>query len=141
MCHAFGLTYKQKMASILPYGIYTVPEISMAGLTEEQARAAGVDYEIGRCTSGQNARGQIIGDLDGMVKLVFRAGDQVLLGVHVIGELAAELVHIGMGCLYYGGTIDFFIQSVFNFPTLSDAFKYAAYDGLGRLSRRTDSAG
>jgi len=160
MCHAFHLTYKKRLASILPYGIYTVPEISMAGLTEEEAAKLGIDYEVGRTAFSQNARGQIIGDTDGMIKLVFSASNQLLsahqrmpgaqelpggqqllveqqlLGVHVIGELAAELVQVGLGCMYYHGTIDYFIQSVFNFPTLSEAFKYAAYDGLGRLARR-----
>ncbi len=136
MCHAFGLNYKQKMAQHLPYGIYTVPEISMAGMTEEEAKEKGVDYEVGRHSYGQNARGQIIGDYEGMIKLVFRADNQELLGIHVIGELAAELVQVGLGCLFYKGTIDFFIQSVFNFPTLSEGYKYAAYDGLGRLARR-----
>jgi NAD(P) transhydrogenase len=161
MCHAFNLTYKKKLASILPYGIYTVPEISMAGLTEEEVKELGIDYEVGRAFFSNNARGQIIGDNDGMIKLVFSASNQLLsvnrrvpgaqelgkqqllveqqlLGVHVIGELAAELVQVGLGCMYYHGTIDYFIQSVFNFPTLSEAFKYAAYDGLGRLARRQD---
>lgn len=160
MCHAFNLTYKKQLATILPYGIYTVPEISMAGLTEEEAGSLGIDYEVGRTFFSQNARGQIIGDQDGMIKLVFSASNQLvsadrkipgaqplpgnqqlltqqqLLGVHVIGELAAELVQVGLGCMYYHGTIDYFIQSVFNFPTLSEAFKYAAYDGLGRLAKR-----
>ncbi|MBI4469183.1 MAG: Si-specific NAD(P)(+) transhydrogenase [Acidobacteria bacterium] len=136
MCHAFNLSYKKKLASYLPYGIYTVPEISMVGLTEEEAKRNGVDYEVGLASFGRNPRGQIIGDSEGMVKLVFRAEDQQLLGVHVIGELAAELVQVGLGCLYYHGTIDYFIQSVFNFPTLSESYKYAAYDGLGRLAAR-----
>ena len=136
MCHAFNLTYKKKLASFLPYGIYTVPEISMVGMTEEEAKQSGIDYEVGRSSFARNPRGQIIGDSEGMVKLVFRAADQQLLGVHVIGELAAELVQVGLGCLYYHGTIDYFIQSVFNFPTLSESYKYAAYDGLGRLATR-----
>jgi NAD(P) transhydrogenase len=140
MCHAFKLTYKKRLASFLPYGIYTVPEISMVGMTEEEAREKGIHYEVGRASYAQNARGQIIGDYDGMIKLVFRRADQQLLGVHIIGECAAELVQVGLGCLYYHGTIDYFIQSVFNFPTLSEAFKYAAYDGLGRLAARQGEA-
>jgi NAD(P) transhydrogenase len=132
----------------------------MAGLTEEEAKDMGIDYEVGRAFFSQNARGQIIGDLTGMIKLIFSASDQLipvdrrvpgakdlpgdqqlliqqqLLGVHIIGEIAAELVQIGLSCMYYHGTIDYFIQSVFNFPTLSEAFKYAAYDGLDHISRR-----
>jgi NAD(P) transhydrogenase len=76
-----------------------------------------------------------VGDLQGLIKLVFAQVDLKLLGVHIIGEMASELVHVGQGCLYYGGTIDYFIQSVFNYPTLGEAYKYAAYDGLGNLAR------
>src|SRR5438093_2716744 len=80
-----------------------------------------------------NSRGQITGDLSGLVKLVFSASDLKLLGVHILGEMASELVHVGQGCLHFGGTIDYFIQSAFNHPTLAEAYKYAAYDGLGNL--------
>jgi NAD(P) transhydrogenase len=160
VCHAFNHTYKKQLAPILPIGIYTVPEISWVGLTEEAARAAGLDYEVGRAPYLQNARGLIIGDTSGIVKLIFAASSQTLpehveipglrqnpgepprlveqqlIGVHIIGELATEIIHSGLACLYYHGTIDYFIQSVFNFPTLSEAFKYAAYDGLARLEQR-----
>jgi len=81
-----------------------------------------------------NSRGQITGDLSGLVKLVFSASDLKLLGVHILGEMASELVHVGQGCLHFGGTIDYFIQSAFNHPTLAEAYKYAAYDGLGNLA-------
>src|SRR5207247_294237 len=83
-----------------------------------------------------NPRGQIIGDVEGFVKLLFHPEDQRLLGVSIVGEGASELIHIGMSCLAFGGTIDFFIQSVFNYPSLADAYKYAAYDGLQALARR-----
>src|SRR5262252_8547462 len=94
-CHAFGIEYKQKVASQFPYGLYTIPEVSMIGETEESARKKGIDYEVGRARYRDNARGQIVGDLGGLVKLVFAAGDRKLLGVHVLGERATELVHTG----------------------------------------------
>ncbi|HEU4570708.1 MAG TPA: Si-specific NAD(P)(+) transhydrogenase [Gemmatimonadales bacterium] len=136
MAHAFELGYKERMSPVLPLAVYTVPEIGMAGLTEAEARAAGEEVEVGRAEFARNARGQIIGDTSGLLKLVFRAGDKRLLGVHLVGELASELVHLGAEVLRSGGTIDAFIEAVYNWPTLSDAYKYAAYDGLGRLRAR-----
>jgi NAD(P) transhydrogenase len=138
-CHAFGLAYKQKVASQFPYGLYTIPEVSMIGESEESARKKGLDVEVGRARYGDNARGQIVGDVHGLVKLVFDARDKKLLGVHIIGERATELVHIGAAVMHFGGGIDDFIDQVFNFPTLGEMFKYAAYDGLGRLQRRGDN--
>jgi NAD(P) transhydrogenase len=135
-CHAFGIDYKQKVASQFPYGLYTIPEVSMIGETEESAKKKGIDYEVGRARYGDNARGQIVGDVTGMLKLVFDANDKKLLGVHVVGERATELVHIGQAVMHFGGRIDDFIEQVFNFPTLGEMFKYAAYDGLGRLRQR-----
>ncbi len=136
ICHAFDLRYKQAMANVIPYAVYTIPEIATVGMTEEQLRSRGIDYEIGRASFRNNARGQIIGDLDGFVKLLFRSEDQSLLGASIVGESAAELIHVAMACLSFGGTIDFFIQSVFNYPSLSETYKYAAYDGLQALARR-----
>lgn len=136
MCHAFDLRYKTALARNLPYGIYTIPELSMVGETEQAARARSDDVEVGRAYYRDNARGRIVGDDDGLVKLVFRASDKRLLGVHILGERAAELVHIGLTVLQFEGTIDAFIDAVYNYPTLSEAYKYAAYDGLGRLARR-----
>jgi NAD(P) transhydrogenase len=136
ICHAFELRYKQAVANVIPYGVYTIPEIATVGMTEEQLAADQVDYEVGRSWYRGNARGQIIGETEGFVKLIFRVGDQRLLGVSIVGEGAAELIHIAMACLTYEGTIDFFIQSVFNYPSLADAYKYAAYDGLQALARR-----
>jgi NAD(P) transhydrogenase len=135
-CHAFGIEYKQKVASQFPYGLYTIPEVSMIGETEESAKKKGIDFEVGRSRYGDNARGQIVGDVNGMLKLVFDARDKKLLGVHVIGERATELVHTGAAVMHFHGGIDDFIEQVFNFPTLGEMFKYAAYDGLGRLRQR-----
>ena len=136
MGHAFDLKYKTRVAPLLPYAIYTIPELSSVGLTEEQCREKGIDCEVGRASYAANARGQIIGDDTGMLKLVFHAESLALLGVHAVGESASEIVHIGMTVIQFKGTINAFIDSVFNFPSLSEAYKYAAYDGLGRVARR-----
>ena len=136
MCHAFDLKYKTRVAPVFPLTVYTIPEVAMVGETEESCRDKGIDHCVGRAPYRQNARGQIVGDLTGALKLVFRASDRALLGVHVIGDGAAELVHVGMMVMQTGGAIDRFIDAVFNYPTLGDAYKYAAYDGLGALSRR-----
>lgn len=136
MCHAFDFHYKERIAALLPFGIYTIPEVSMVGLTEEAAQNKGVDYEVGKSFYADNPRGQIIGNERGMLKLIFAKADKKLLGVHVIGDNASEIVHTGMLAMYFDGTIDAFINSVFNYPTLSDVYKYAAYDGLGNLSGR-----
>ena len=134
VCHAFGLKYKQRVASLLPMGIYTIPEISAAGETEESCKEKGIDYCVGRALYENNARGHIVGDTAGMLKLIFARADRKLLGISMIGESATELVHIGMMVLDNGLTIDEFIEQVFNYPTLSETYKYAAYDGLGNLA-------
>ncbi len=134
VCHAFGFKYKQRVASMLPMGIYTIPEISAAGETEESCREKGIDYVAGRALYANNARGHIAGDTSGMLKLLFARADRKLLGVSIIGENATELIHVGMMVLDNGLTIDEFIEQVFNYPTLSEAYKYAAYDGLGNLA-------
>jgi NAD(P) transhydrogenase len=138
VCHAFEFAYKPQISPVTPYGVYTIPEISMVGATEEELKRSGVDYEVGRSRYEDNARGQIIGDKDGMLKLLFDAKSKKLLGVHILGDRATELVHIGQMVMEFGGTINTFINAVFNFPTLSEIYKYAAYDGLGRLQRRTE---
>jgi NAD(P) transhydrogenase len=130
---AFGLGMKDGVTPQLPYGIYTIPELSAIGESEESAREKALDFETGRAALSRNPRGQIIGEQFGLVKLVFRRGDKRLLGAHVLGESAAELIHIASAVLQLGGSIDTFVEMVFNYPTLSDGFKYAAYDGLGRL--------
>ena len=134
MCHAFGFPYKQRLASQLPMGIYTIPEISAVGETAESCEIRKISYEVGRAKYANNARGQIIGESTGMLKLIFRSDSRQLLGVQIFGENATELIHLGMAVLESGGAIDTFIELVFNFPTLSELYKYAAYDGLGNLA-------
>jgi NAD(P) transhydrogenase len=136
MCHAFGFTYKQAVHPMLPYGIYTIPEVSAVGETEQSAQEKGLDVVVGRALYKENARGQIQGDLEGITKLVVDANTRELVGVHVIGERASELVHTGLAVMHLQGTVDVFIDMVFNFPTLSESFKYAAYDVLGALAER-----
>ncbi|HVU49832.1 MAG TPA: Si-specific NAD(P)(+) transhydrogenase [Polyangia bacterium] len=138
-CHAFGIPYKTHVAPLTPFGVFTIPEISMVGATEEELKARSVPYEVGRARYEHNARGQIIGESDGALKLLFDAATKKLLGVHIIGDRATELIHIGQMVMTAGGTIDVFIDSIFNFPTLAELYKYAAYDGLGRLARRKPS--
>jgi NAD(P) transhydrogenase len=134
VCHAFGFTYKQEVAATMPYGIYTIPEVSSFGETEESCREKGIDYVVGRALFAENPRGKITGDLEGITKLVVDRRSRKLLGVHVIGERASELVHIGQVAVSLGGTVDIFIDMVFNYPTLADSYKYAAYDCLRALA-------
>jgi NAD(P) transhydrogenase len=140
MCHAFDLRYKTAMSSVLPYGVWTVPEVATVGLGEDEARAKGINVEVGKSSFRINPRGQIIGDTEGFVKLIFHVDDQKLVGASVMGEGACELIHVPSTVIAFGGTLDYFIQAVFNYPALSDAFKYAAYDGLQRLQKRVARA-
>ncbi len=117
----------------LPLAIYTIPEISSVGMTEHEARAEGIAYEVGIARYNEIPRGQISGEIDGILKLIFRRDDHRLLGVHLFGENSSELVHLGMSVLHTGGTVDLFADSVFNYPTLSEAYRVAALDGLNRL--------
>jgi NAD(P) transhydrogenase len=135
VCHAFGFTYKRQVSEVLPYGIYTIPEVSCVGLSEEDAKARGIDVVVGKAYYKHNARGRIIGDLGGMVKLVFERASKKLIGAHCIGDRATELVHIGQSIIMLGGQIDTLIEMVFNYPTLSECFKYAGYDALGRFGQ------
>ena len=130
VCHAFGFTYKKPLSHLLPYGVYTIPEVSCVGFSEEQAKEKKLDYVVGRAFYRDNARGKIIGDKDGVIKLIFDKADRKLIGCHCIGDRASELVHIGQAVITLGGTIDTFIDMVFNYPTLAEMFKYAAYDAL-----------
>jgi NAD(P) transhydrogenase len=136
MCHAFDLKYKTAMSPILPLGIYTIPELSMVGESEDSARAKGIAYEVGRAYYRDNPRGQLAGDPEGIVKLLFARDDQRLLGAHIVGERATELIHIASTTLQHGGKLGAFIDAVYNYPTLSELYKYAAYDALGRLGAR-----
>jgi NAD(P) transhydrogenase len=136
ICHALGIPFKETVDSLAPYGVYSIPEVGMVGMTEEAAAAAGIEYEVGRGWFAQNARARIAGTTEGLVKLVFRRDDRTLLGAHVMGDVASELVHVAQAALHTGSTIDRFIHTTFNVPTYSEAFKYAAYDGLQRLEGR-----
>jgi len=131
-CHAFGLPARS-YPSLFPYGIYSIPEISMVGRNEEELTAAGVSYEVGKAHYREIARGQILGDVNGLLKLIFDYESRDLLGVHIIGEGASELVHIGQAVLSFKGKIDYFIQTVFNYPTLAECYKTAAFDGINRM--------
>ncbi|HUY56382.1 MAG TPA: Si-specific NAD(P)(+) transhydrogenase [Candidatus Micrarchaeaceae archaeon] len=136
MCKAFQIRFKDAVDPVVPAGIYTLPEASMVGMTEAAALAAGEDVEVGRAFFSANARARIAGSTEGLVKLVFRASDRRLVGAHILGEEATELIHIAQAVLHSGGSIDEFIDTTFNFPTRADAYKYAAYDGLQRLDSR-----
>jgi NAD(P) transhydrogenase len=131
-CHAFGVEAKS-VPELFPYGIYTIPEISTVGRNEEELTAQGVPYEVGKAHYREIARGQILGDSTGLLKLVFHLDTHELLGVHIIGENASELVHIGQAVLAFGGRVDYFIHTVFNYPTLAECYKTAAFDGVNRL--------
>lgn len=144
MIHAFELQEhpgnKIEVAPILPYGIYTIPECSMAGETEESLRRAGVPYVVGKASYATNARGQIVGDDDGFLKLLVHRETRRLLGVHVLGEQATEIVHVGLMALLLEEKIDLFIRACFNYPTLTELYKYAAYAALGRIRAEAGGA-
>ncbi|MGP8270587.1 MAG: Si-specific NAD(P)(+) transhydrogenase [Terracidiphilus sp.] len=131
---AFGCTATSN-PSFYPYGIYTIPEISFIGKTEEQLTDEDVPYEVGMAYYREVARGQIRGDTTGRLKLIFHRETRKILGVHIIGEGASELVHIGQAVMILGGTVDYFVDTVFNYPTLAECYKVAAFNGLGRLHR------
>lgn len=133
-CHAFGLPC-QTRSDLLPYGIYAVPEISMVGRTEDALTQAGIAYEVGIARYREIARGQLLGDESGMLKLLFHPQTRKLLGIHAIGEGATELIHIGQAVMALGGLIDYFVEAVFNYPTLAECYKVAALAGLNRLAQ------
>jgi len=133
-CHAFGHPDRTDNA-LLPYGIYSIPEISMVGRTEDDLAHAGIPFGVGVARYREIARGQIIGDETGMLKLLFHRQTRELLGVHIIGEGATELIHVGQAVMAYRGKIDYFIDTVFNYPTLAECYKVAALDGINRLPR------
>lgn len=134
VCHAFGFPFKETVDPLPPFAVYSIPEAAMVGLTEEAALAQQVEHEVGRGWFAGNARATISGFPEGLVKLVFRREDKALLGVHILSESASELIHIGQAVIHAGGTIDRFIHTTFCAPTRSEAYKYAAYDGLQRLA-------
>ena len=139
MCHAFALL-KKNTSPLLPTGIYTIPEASMVGETEQSLQAQGVDYVVGRAPYARNPRGRIIGDDFGFLKLLFRREDLCLLGVHVVGEQATELVHIGLIALLREGDAELFSSACFNYPTLGDLYKTATYDAIMQRIRNPATA-
>jgi NAD(P) transhydrogenase len=135
MCHAFDLKYKSGVSRFLPIGVWTIPEISMVGETEQGLRRKGVAHVAGRWRYDANPRGMLIGEEWGLLKLLFSLPDQKLLGVHVIGDNACELIAAGLVAMTLGATCSTFIDTCFNYPSLSDLYKYAAYDAMGRIDR------
>ena len=131
-CHMFGKPGKMP-PNLIPYGIYTIPEISMVGQTEEQLTRENINYEVGLARYAELAKGQMLGDEQGFLKLVFDPDSLKLLGVHAIGDRAAEIIHIGQVVLTLGAGIEYFRDAVFNYPTLAEAYKVAALDGLNKL--------
>jgi NAD(P) transhydrogenase len=130
--NAFGMPIRSNRANY-PYGIYTIPEISFIGKTEEQLTDEGVPYEVGIAFFREIARGQIRGDTTGRLKLLFNPDSKELLGVHIIGEGASELLHIGQAVFAFKGTVEYFADAVFNYPTLAEGYKAAAFNGLNKL--------
>lgn len=137
-CHAFDAP-SQAPPEFFPYGIYSVPEMSTIGMTEEQVRAKGISYECGIARFRETARGQIMGLSSGFMKLIFALETRRLLGAHIVGEGATELIHIGQAVLNLGGTLDYFVENTFNYPTLAEAYKIAALDAWNRMPRRQPS--
>jgi len=131
-CRMFGAQCEH-MSEHFPYGIYTIPEISMVGQTEEKLTAGKVPYEVGISKYAELAKSMMLGDETGMLKLLFDRNTRKLLGVHIIGQRATEIVHIGQAVLAHGGSVEYFRDTVFNYPTLAEAYKVAALDGLNKL--------
>jgi NAD(P) transhydrogenase len=135
--HAFGISAKAELASLQPSGIYTIPEASMVGETEASLAAQGIAYLVGRARYCDTARGQIIGDEHGLLKLLFRKSDMRLLGVHVMGEHATDVVHIGLIAMLQGADAELFNRACFNYPTLGDLYKFATYDAILQRTQST----
>lgn len=131
-CHAFDVPVHHR-PHLIPYGIYTVPEISMVGQNERQLIQQGVPYEIGIARYREIARGQILGDRVGMLKLLFHQDTRQLLGIHAIGQGATELIHIGQTAMAFKGTLDYFIENTFNYPTLAECYRVAALNGYNKV--------
>lgn len=132
-CHLSGVAVKTDVSTLLPTGIYTIPEASMVGATEQSLTADGTAYVVGRARYVENARGRIIGDEAGFLKLIFRRDDLRLIGVHVIGEQATELIHVGLTAMMLGADAQLFNRICFNYPTLGDLYKFATYDAFAKL--------
>jgi NAD(P) transhydrogenase len=133
VCNAFGLPGIDAVDPAVPTGVYSIPEVAGVGLTEQEAQDRGIAYAVGRGRFTTNSRGNISGATEGLVKLIFRHDDRVLLGAHILGEIASELIHVGQAALHHGDTVDYFLDTTFNVPTYAEAYKYAAYDALRDL--------
>jgi len=134
-CHAFGVPLPPAPETF-PYGIYAVPEISTVGQSEEEVRKSGIAYECGVARFRETSRGHIMGVDSGFLKLIFALDTRRLLGAHIVGEGATELIHIGQAVINLGGTVDFFVENTFNYPTLAEAYKIAGLDAWNRMGRR-----
>jgi NAD(P) transhydrogenase len=135
MTHACNKRYQKKVSDLLPVGIYTIPEVSSVGESEESLRRKGIPYVVGRTPLAENVRANLVGEAIGFLKIIASPKGGELLGVHCIGPHASELVHLGSAVMSLGGTIHYFTQAVFNYPTLGEAYKYAAYDARSQLKR------
>ncbi|MEL7484828.1 MAG: Si-specific NAD(P)(+) transhydrogenase, partial [Planctomycetota bacterium] len=131
-CHMFGQRF-DSVSDLLPYGIYAVPEISMVGWTEQKLTEEGIPYESGTASYKEIARGQLLGDDIGMLKLLIHQDTHTVLGVHALGTGATELIHIGQTAIAFNATAEYFVDTVFNYPTLAEAYKAAAYNALNKL--------
>ncbi|MGE0471606.1 MAG: Si-specific NAD(P)(+) transhydrogenase [Nitrospira sp.] len=138
-CHAFQIPDAHAI-KVIPYGIYSIPEVSMVGKTEEELITAGVPHGTGRAQFREMARGHISGELHGLLKVIFHRDTHALLGVHIIGQGATELIHIGQAVLAYGGTVEYFVHNVFNYPTMAECYRTAALDGINRLHLHCQAA-
>jgi NAD(P) transhydrogenase len=119
--------------SLIPFALYTVPAVAMVGSREDDLRATGTPGIVGRASYADQDRGWVLGDIQGLLKLVCDARSQRVLGVHVVGEGAEEIIHLGQACMHFEGTLEYFVRAVFNLPTLSAVYKAAAYDALSKL--------
>ena len=135
-CYALDIPFKKTVDPLVPFGVYAIPECAMVGFTEEQAVSQGLNYATGVSRFVHNSRAAIAGLTEGLIKLVVDRDTRRILGVHIVGEGATELIHQGQAVLHFGGTIDYFIHATFDVPTMSDAYKYAAYDCLQQMAAR-----
>ncbi|NJL18462.1 MAG: FAD-dependent oxidoreductase [Nitrospira sp.] len=138
-CHAFQVPDAHEI-KVIPYGIYSIPEVSMVGKTEDELVTAGIPHGTGRALFREMARGHISGELHGLLKVIFHQDTHALLGVHIIGQGATELIHIGQSVLAYGGTVEYFVHNVFNYPTMAECYRTAALDGINRLQQHRQAA-
>ena len=133
VCHMFGVE-KKSYSALFPYGIFSVPEISMVGKTEKELTAEGIPYEAGIAQYSEVARGQLLGDETGLLKLLIHQETGKILGVHCLGTGATELVHIGQAVMAFNGGVEYFMNTVFNYPTLAEAYKVAALNGANKIA-------